>query len=299
MSHSDRLERELHALSSRRPRLYRAIMAVIGLFRRAYHDEITDTAGTMAFDLFLGLVPLVALLGFLAGILADSGAAVDLDTRLLDLAPGPAAELAHAQYLRLAHASSALAPLSLIGFVWISSGAAHSAMFRTRRILGLDDRGYFYTRFLAILFTLGAFVLTVASSIAIVTIHRLGALSVFSIDVARSLDSLVGVTTIGATLLGVSALYRLAAGHSGRDRRVLPGAIVAVILFGFVSWAFSGYVAHIARYAAFYGGLAAVAMMLFWLYLTSLALMFGAEVNLLVSPGARASRHDLDEAHVP
>ena len=46
-----------------------------------------------------------------------------------------------------------------------------------------------------------------------------------------------------------------------------------------VSWAFEAYALSIADYALYYGSLAAVAVLLVWLYLTSLALVLGAEMN--------------------
>jgi membrane protein len=62
-------------------------------------------------------------------------------------------------------------------------------------------------------------------------------------------------------------------------RRVLPGAALAVVLWLVISWAFGLYVSTLAEYAVFYGSLAAVAVLLVWLWLTSLAILVGAELN--------------------
>lgn len=293
----DRLQRELEALSSRRPRFFRVLVVLHDLLRRAYEDEITSAAAAMAFDLFLGLIPLVAFMGYVAGALGESGLALAFDTRLLDYAPGPAAALARDQYARLSHTSAAVAPLSIVGFVWISSGAFHVALVNTRRILGVADRSYLRTRAIAIGLTLGAFALTVLSSIAMLTISRLDDLPEFPVEKALVLKTLVSATSLAATLFGVAGLYRFAGGTAGHDRRIVPGAIVAMIGFAVVSFLFSTYVQYLARYAAFYGGLAAVAMMLFWLWLSSLSLLFGAEVNLIASPSARLSRLEHPHAH--
>ena len=42
---------------------------------------------------------------------------------------------------------------------------------------------------------------------------------------------------------------------------------------------FEAYALSIADYALYYGSLAAVAVLLVWLYLTSLSLVLGAEMN--------------------
>jgi membrane protein len=66
------------------------------------------------------------------------------------------------------------------------------------------------------------------------------------------------------------------------QRKVWTGTFVALSLWALVSWAFGTYVRTIAHYAVFYGSLATVAVILLWLYLTSLALVVGAEVNAIL-----------------
>jgi membrane protein len=72
---------------------------------------------------------------------------------------------------------------------------------------------------------------------------------------------------------------------------VWTGTLVALLLWALVSWAFGTYVRTIAHYAVFYGSLATVAVILLWLYLTSLALVVGAEVNAVLE-GMRDARVD-------
>jgi uncharacterized BrkB/YihY/UPF0761 family membrane protein len=78
----------------------------------------------------------------------------------------------------------------------------------------------------------------------------------------------------------LAAFYRFAVEHpAGVRRRVWPGTITAVTSWLVVSWVFGLYAVSMASYAVYYGSLAAVAVMLVWLYITSLALVVGAEVN--------------------
>jgi membrane protein len=89
--------------------------------------------------------------------------------------------------------------------------------------------------------------------------------------------------------LFLAGFYRLAVVRAPRvRRRVWPGTIAAVACWLVVSWAFGAYAASMADYALFYGSLAAVAVLLVWLYLTSLSLIIGAEVNALLEGGAAA-----------
>ena len=83
-----------------------------------------------------------------------------------------------------------------------------------------------------------------------------------------------------------------AAGRSGREtagwRLVLPGAFVALLIWLAASAGFALYTAHFASYEKTWGSLAAVVVTLIWLWLTSAALLFGAEVNAEVQRVARA-----------
>jgi membrane protein len=59
----------------------------------------------------------------------------------------------------------------------------------------------------------------------------------------------------------------------------LPGALVAVAVWLVASGGFAVYAANFGSYNKSWGTLSAVVVTLIWLWLTSAALLFGAEVN--------------------
>ena len=84
-------------------------------------------------------------------------------------------------------------------------------------------------------------------------------------------------------------------------REVAPGAAVAVVVWLVASGGFAVYVASFGSYNKSWGTLSAVVITLVWLWLTSAALLFGAEVNAetrslrsegreVAAPHARRSR---------
>jgi YihY family inner membrane protein len=86
---------------------------------------------------------------------------------------------------------------------------------------------------------------------------------------------------VGVALL--AGFYRYAVDHPPDVvRRFWPGALTAVASWLVVSWVFGIYAVSTASYALYYGSLTAVAVMLVWLYLTSLSLVVGAEVNAML-----------------
>jgi membrane protein len=256
-----------------------------GTLRTIAHNTIehglSSAASAMAFDIFLGMIPLLALMGAIAGSLARSGKNIAFDLSFLDVAPGPAAELARSHLSRFETGTS-FAPLVIMGFLWLSSSAAHVALATVRGILGLPARPYSRTRWIALLLTLAGIMLAALASAAAIVIHQLHVVGAFS-EKAHVLSKIaLYATTVLFTSTGLAALYRFAAGTKGKARSLFPGAILAALVFHAVSWAFSTYVRTLAKYTAFYGGLAGVAMLLIWLWLSSLAILVGAEANAVL-----------------
>ena len=92
---------------------------------------------------------------------------------------------------------------------------------------------------------------------------------------------IVAVVVPVAVVVGtLAAFFRIAIrGPRPRERRIFPGVLATLILWSLVSTAFSYYVATLAKYVTLYGGLAAVAIFLLWLWMLALSLLVGGEIN--------------------
>jgi len=62
-------------------------------------------------------------------------------------------------------------------------------------------------------------------------------------------------------------------------RWMTPGAVIGVLLWLLASWGFSEYVTKVADVGAIYGTFAGAILLLAWIWLTNVALLFGAELN--------------------
>jgi membrane protein len=74
-----------------------------------------------------------------------------------------------------------------------------------------------------------------------------------------------------------------------RFRWITPGAVGGVLLWIVASAGFFVYVSHFSSYSATYGAFAGAVILLVWLWLTNVALLFGAELNAVVD--LRRSRY--------
>ena len=99
---------------------------------------------------------------------------------------------------------------------------------------------------------------------------------------------------VAVAMLGFAGIYYVIPDVRHRSfARVRPGAIVAVILWLIASFAFSTYISRVADVGALYGAFAGAIVLVAWLWLTNVALLFGAELN------AEIERQDELDAGVP
>jgi membrane protein len=68
-------------------------------------------------------------------------------------------------------------------------------------------------------------------------------------------------------------------------RWISVGAFVAILVWVLASAAFALYVATFSNYDATYGSLAGIIVFLLWLWITNLALLFGAELDAELERG--------------
>lgn len=250
------------------------------------HHDAPRAANAITFDAFLSAIPLLGIIGYVLHRLNQTGDV--LLAPLLRAAPPSIAGLADTEFMRLSEAGAvALAPISVIGFIWISSAGISTTMGVFDTVFAARHRPWWHRRLIAIVCVLGGLVIATVTAFATVTLARLAG-PVGGPLVAVSLPIVVMVAV-------VAGFFRIAIRRPLHvRRRALPGAIVTVVLWALVSLLFSTYVRLFARYVTFYGSLAAVAILLFWMWLLALALVVGGEVNAdlegVRDPGEPGSR---------
>jgi len=253
--------------------------ATRALVEKLDRHDVLSAASAMAFDVFLSLIPILAMAGYVLHRLRQSGSAVI--GPLIRTAPTQIQELASVEFLRLSETgAAALAPISVIGFLWVSSAGLSTAMSHCELMFQARPRHWIKRR-------------AIATVCVVAGLFAIGAVAASAVLVGRVFGpagaTVVGVALPGAVLLGgLWAFYRISIQRRPDvKRRAFPGAIVTLFLWTGLTYGFSEYVRDFAAYATFYGSLAAVAIMLLWLWLLMLALLMGAEVNAALE-GARS-----------
>lgn len=315
------------ALHANRQRLRRGAALARRFGRGLRAHEAFGAAASIAFWIFLSLVPLLVIVGYLVGMVARTRGVDALVEPILEVVPGTAESLVGKELQRLAGGSeSTIAPLGVVGFLWTASTGLHNLMDVLETAAGTKRRAWWKQRAIALGWVVTGLATACLLAWLLVQIDTLintsepaslpaasassratPLASSHSVDHApparaaalpaihphasfrrrmdramnAPLEKLVAAALLLAAGAGLLAgFYRYAVEHPARlRRRVWPGVVGAIFSWLVVSWAFGTYVASIADYALYYGSLTAVAVLLLWLYLTSLALVIGAEIN--------------------
>ena len=80
-----------------------------------------------------------------------------------------------------------------------------------------------------------------------------------------------------------ATLYSVLPDARQKFRFILPGSVVGVLVWLAASLGFSSYVSHFSTFGVTYGALGGIIVLLLWMWISSLALMLGAEINAVLA----------------
>lgn len=254
-------------------------------WREASADQLPLMSAGVAFFGFLALFPALIALTLVYGLAADPATIAGQLDALGGSLPQEARVLIEDQLRQLTSAPAqglgwGLA-LSLVIALWSASGGIGNLV--TAINIAYDEerrRGFVAEKLLALGLTVGAVVfmvvmMTMVAGLPIV-LEWVGLTGGWR-WLAEILRWLVLAVLI---MVALAVLYRVAPDRNApKFRWVSVGAMAATVLFLLGSAGFSLYVTWFGNYARTYGALAGVVVMLLWLWLTSYAVLLGAEIN--------------------
>ena len=254
-------------------------------------DNIFFLAGGIAFNILLAAVPFVLLfasgLGYLLNQSADASSAEINDVIYRFLPPSPAGETLGKVLVDIIKSRQAIGIYSVIGFVWFSTRLFGSLRSVLAQIFDIDsDRGIIAGKIFDIQITVVSSLLLVAYTalntyLALATTRGLTLLGELGLrkDMMGSLEYNIGQLIAFAFIaLMFFSLYKFLPNRRIRWQTALIASLFTSFLLELAKRGFAGYVRSFNPGSLYSGTLAALVIVVVWVYYAAMIFILGGEV---------------------
>ena len=257
-------------------------------------DQCTDLAAALTYYGILAIFP--ALLAFVS-LLGVVGDAQQTTAALLDLVsgivPSGMVDAVREPIERLTSSPAAGFALvtGIVGALWSASGFVGAFGRAMNRIYAIEEgRPFWKLRPITLAVTVMAVLLAVVAALLLVV----------SGPIAEQIGSAIGLGStallvwniakwpvlLGIVILIVATLYYATPNvQQPKFRWMSMGALVAILVWIVASAGFTLYVANFSSYNETYGSIGGVIVFLLWVWISNLALLFGAELDAEIERG--------------
>jgi membrane protein len=257
-------------------------------------DNCLGLAAQLAFYFLMALFPallfLVALISYMPveNLLSELLAALDT------VAPHELVELLRGQLSQIAEGSRvSLLTLGIIGAIWSSSAAMVAIIDALNRAYDVAEwRPWWKRRLVAIVLTIALALFIIVSLALILVGPPMASRGAEWLRLAPVVALVWGLVRwpvmIFCVILGVDLVYHFAPNRRGRWVWITPGSVLATTLWIVSSFAFKLYVTNFGDYTATYGAIGGAIVTMLWFYVSSIAILVGAELNGVIEDAWRS-----------
>ena len=256
-------------------------------FKEFSADNITDWAAALTYYTVLAVFPALIALVSIVGLVGSSATDALLEN-LGSVAPGPAKDILTSTIENLASSQGAAGIAFIVGLALALNSASSYISAFTRASNAIYDveegRPIWKLKPLQILIALALIVMLVVIAVAVTVSGSLAEEAGKLIGVSGAAVTIWDFAKIPLILLLVSFMIAFLYWSAPNVKQpgfkfISPGGVVALVIFIIASLLFAFYVATFASYNKTYGSLGGVIVFLVWLWITNIAILFGAEFN--------------------
>jgi membrane protein len=248
-------------------------------------DRIMSVAAGVTYYALLAVFPAIAALVSIYGLFADPATVQDHLNTLSGVLPSGAMEIIGDQVKHIASKGGGVLGLSFIIGLAISLWSANAGMKAIFDALNIvydeeEKRSFLWLNAQSLTFTLAAIAFVLVALTGIVVLPVL----LDFIGLRSSVEWLLSLARwpilLVAVIAGLAVLYRYGPSRDKAEWKwVTPGGILAAVLWLVGSMLFSWYVTNFGSYNETYGSLGAVVGFMTWIWLSSIIVLLGAEIN--------------------
>ena len=256
---------------------------LIHLFVKVKRDDIFALASQLAYYLVLSFFPflifLMTLIGFIRPdpLMVLEGTSSILPISVYQLTESTIKEVITSQ-------NTGLLGISILLTIWTASSGFRAVIKGINKAYHIKDKRSYIKRSIISFISTIILALTIISTLVLLVFGNiigeyLNSVLPFHNVIIVLWDILRYVVIVIVLVLVFAAIYRYTPSKKLKWKEVLPGAIVSTFGWLILSMGFSFYINNFSNYSRLYGSLAAVFILMIWLFLTSMVFMFGVELN--------------------
>ncbi len=274
------------------------------VYRRFDEDEVLTRSAALAYYFISALIPMLFFLVATLGLFAKSH---DLESSLFNYArrfmPPDAFSLLQKTLREIAvHSSGIKLVFGLALALWSGSAGMSSIMDALNHCYRVKDaRPYWKRTLISIALTITISALTVVALVIVL----------YGADIARFAGAHTGLSAVTLTIwelaqwpvaflfvaFALALIYYWTPDTEQKWEWITPGSLIGVVLWSGASMLFRVYLRYFNSYGRTYGSVGAVIVLLFWLYITAMAILAGGEINSEIEDAAAKRGHpDAKEA---
>jgi membrane protein len=261
-------------------------LTVKGLFGRGV---LVTRASAIAFNMLMALLPASIFLFTLIPFIPIPNFQTELVKLFENILPQTAYSFMEGTIVDvITNRSTALLVVMFLATIIFSTNGIHALMHAFNvSAHGFPSRTWLQQRKIAV-FLLVLILLMFSTAAALIILNRSVVDNLVEMGVLRLnlvfyvLMIFKWILIMGILFFAISSLYYLVPAQKKDFRFISPGSILATALFIITSLGFSAYVNNFGQYNKLYGTIGTLIVILIWLYLNSVALLVGFELNVSI-----------------
>jgi membrane protein len=259
------------------------------LARRTYQEILADNclglAAQLAYYFFLALFPALLFVVALISFVPVEGLLDAITAMLARVAPFEMLKLVQDQILQIAqNKNGGLLTLGMIGTIWSTSSGVTAIIDTLNQVYDIQEsRPWWKVRLMSLGLTIALAVFIVVSFALVLAgptlAEKIAVWAHMGPVFEWSWKILQWPIVFGLVALAIAIIYYFAPDAEQEWLWITPGSLFATVLWLLISLGFKFYVVRFGSYNATYGAIGGVVVTLLWFYVSSLAILVGAELN--------------------
>lgn len=254
---------------------------------RIKDDDISGMGAQSTYFLILSIFPLLI---FILSVLRFTPVSEDeLINGLTAIMPGGTSDLVISTVNEvISNSSAAVLSVGMLATLWSASKGSNALIKGINKAYDVEeDRNFLQVKGIAVLTTLGIPLLVISSFLFLVLGETIGVFIFDRLGFSEyflSLWNLVRfIFPIVAMIIFFTLFFKFAPNRKLKFRDVIWGACFTSAGWIIISLGFSFYVSNFGNYSRIYGSLGSIIVLLLWLYISSIIVILGGEVNATIA----------------